>query len=109
MAKTAPTDHDRAEAVSRLLSGLARGEDLFELAAAIAHLHPRNNTFPGEVFLRLSGQALDLAGVAADHPIAYDGLLDQHLAEHSFQRREHRKIQFAVLAGAAARGGIEPD
>ena len=52
---------------------------------------------------------MDLAGVAGDHPIAYEGLLDQHLAEHRFRGRANRKIQFAVLASAAARGGIEPD
>ena len=109
MAGKAPTDRDRAEAVSRLLSGLVRGDDLFELAAAIEHLHPRHSTFPGEVYLRVCGEALDLAGVAGDNPIAYEGLLDEQLAEHSFRGRANRKIQFAVLAGAAARGGIEPD
>ena len=109
MAKKSPTDRDRADAVSSLLSGLVRGDDLFALAAAIEHLHPRHNTFPGEVFLRLCVDALDLAGVAGDNPIAYEGLLDKHLPEHRFRGRAHRKIQFAVLAGAAARGGIEPD
>ena len=109
MAGKAPTDRDRAEAVSRLLSGLVRGDDLFELAAAIEHLHPSHNTFPGEVYLRVCGQALDLAGVAGDNPIVYQGLLDEHLAEHSFRGRANPKIQFAVLASAAARGGIEPD
>jgi hypothetical protein len=109
MASKAPTDSDRAEAVGWLLSGLARGEDLFELAAALHHLHPRHNTFPGELFLRLAVDALELAGVGRETPIAYEGLLDRHLAEHSFRGRENRKIQFAVLASAAARGGIEPD
>jgi hypothetical protein len=109
MASKAPTDTDRAEAVGRLLSGLAHGEDLFELAAALEHLHPRHNTFPGEVFLHLAADALELAGVGRKDPIAYQALLDQHLTEHRFRPREHRKFQFAVLAGAAARGGIEPD
>lgn len=36
-------------------------------------------------------------------------MLDQHLREHRFRGREHRKVQFAILASAAARGGIEPD
>jgi hypothetical protein len=109
MASKAPTDADRAEAVGRLLSGLARGEDVFELAAALEHLHPRHNTFPGEVLLHLAGDALELAGVARQDPIAYQGLLDRHLGEHRFRPRELGKIQFAVLASAAARGGIEAD
>ena len=35
MAAKLPTDADRAEAISRLLSGLARGDDARALAAAI--------------------------------------------------------------------------
>lgn len=109
MARKAPTDGDPAEAVGRLLSGLARGEQLFELAATLEHLHLRHNTFPGELFLRVAVDALELAYVGREDPIAYEGLLDKHLPEHRFRGREHRKIQFAVLASAAARGGIEPD
>jgi len=109
MVRKGPSDSDRAEAVGRLLSGLARGEELFELAAALEHLHPRHNTFPGELFLGVAANALDLAGVGRTDPIAYEGLLDKHLPGHRVRAREHRKIQFAVLASAAARGGIEPD
>ena len=62
MAAKLPADADRAEAISRLLSGLARGDDASALAAAIEDLHPRDNTFPGEVFMRLAADALALAG-----------------------------------------------
>ena len=88
---------------------MARGEDLAGLASAVQDLHPRNNTFPGEVFLQLAGDALDLAEVGREQPIAYEGLLDRYLPEWRFRGREHRKIRFAVLAAAAARGGVEPD
>lgn len=109
MVRNSPTDSDRVEAAGRFLSGLGRGEELSELAAALGHLHPRHNTFPGEVFLRIAVDALELAAVGCENPITYEGLLDNHLTEHEFRGREHRKIQFAVLAGGAARGGIEPD
>lgn len=109
MSEMVPTADRRAEAVGRVLSGLVRGDDLFQLASAIESLHPRHDTFPGEVFLSLAGEALQLAGVGADHPIPYEGLLDRHLAEQRFRGREHRKFQFAVLASAAERGGIEPN
>lgn len=109
MARTDPPERDRAEAVRRLLSGLIRGQELLELASVIEPLHPRNNTFPGEVYLGLAGQALEQAGIGPHNPIAYAGLLDRYLPEHSFRGRENRKIRFAILAGAAARGGIEPD
>jgi hypothetical protein len=109
MAGKGPTDQDGAEAVRRLLSGLARGENVFDLAAAIEELHPRHDTFPGEVFLRLSADALKVAGAGQDDPVPYTGLREKYLAECKFQGRENRKIQFAILASASARGGIQPD
>jgi hypothetical protein len=109
MARKGPPDQDGAEAIRQLLSGLERGDDVFGLAAAIEELHPPHNTFPGEVFMRLSADALEVAGVGPDDPIPYAGLREKHLAECEFQGRENRKIQFAVLASASARGGIQPD
>jgi hypothetical protein len=54
-----PTDEDRAEALRRLLVGLARGDDANQLSSAIADLHVRHNTFPGEVFMELAADALE--------------------------------------------------
>ena len=34
---------------------------------------------------------------------------EKYLGECRFRGRGNREIQFAILAGAAARGGIEPD
>ncbi|HLQ53590.1 MAG TPA: hypothetical protein VK162_04870 [Streptosporangiaceae bacterium] len=109
MARKGPTDQDGAEAVRRLLSGLARGEDVLDLAAAIEELHPRHDTSPAEVFIRLSAGALEVAGVGRDDPVSYPGLREKYLGECKFQGRENRKIQFAIPASASARGGIQPD
>jgi hypothetical protein len=109
VARERPTDEDRVEATRRLLQGLYRGEDVNDLTRSIAELHPRDDTFPAEVFRRLAGEALDLAGVTADSPIAYEGLREKFLAECEFRGRENRKIQYAVLVAAAAHGGLEPD
>ena len=57
-----PTDEDRVVALQRFLLGLARGDDANQLSSAIADLHLRHNTFPGEVFMELAADALDLAG-----------------------------------------------
>jgi hypothetical protein len=38
-----------------LLDGLARDADIFEQVTELTPLHPRNNTFPGEVFLHHAG------------------------------------------------------
>ena len=58
MARRLPSDEDRLEALRRLLSGLADGADVHELTVSIAPLHPKNNTFPGEVFMVLATQWL---------------------------------------------------
>ena len=42
-----------------LLDGLARDADIFEVLSGLASLHPRNDTFPGEVFLHLAADALE--------------------------------------------------
>jgi hypothetical protein len=104
-----PTEDDRIEAIRRLLSGLETGADAHELAAAVADLHPQNNTFPGEVFMELAADALDLAGIDRDPAIAYEGLLEAHLPECQFRGRENRKIQYAILTSAALRAGLKPD
>ncbi len=109
MARRLPTDEDRLEALRRLLSGLADGADVHQLAASIAPLHPKNNTFPGEVFMGLAADALDTASATRHEPIPYAGLRETYLPECEFRGRDNRKIQFAFLTSAALRGGLEPD
>lgn len=104
-----PTEDDRIEAIRRLLSGLEAGADAHELAAAVAELHPKNNTFPGEVFMGLAADAFDVAGVSRDNSIPYEGLRETHLPECEFRGGENRKIQYAILTSAAWRAGLEPD
>jgi hypothetical protein len=54
-ARKRPTPEDAGAARRILLDGLARDADVWELAL----LHPRDDTFAGEVFLRLAADALD--------------------------------------------------
>ncbi|MBA3362281.1 MAG: hypothetical protein H0T94_12590 [Acidimicrobiia bacterium] len=72
-------------------------------------LHPKNNTFPGEEFMELAADALEIAGVNREFPISYEGLSSKYLPECEFHGRENRKIQYAILTPAAVRGGLEPD
>jgi hypothetical protein len=109
MAQRRPTEDDRLEAIRRLLSGLAGGADVHELTAFIADLHPKNNTFPGEVFMGLAADALEVAGATREKPITYEGLRETYLPECEFRGRENRKVQYAILTSAAVRGGLEPD
>jgi hypothetical protein len=109
MTSSAPSESDRVEAVLRLLGGLVDGHDLFEIARAVADLHPKNDTFPGEVYIGLASDALALAGSDRDDPIAYQSLVEDYLSECDFRGWDKRKIQYAILSSGALHGGIEPD
>ena len=104
-----PTDEDRVEALQRLLVGLARGDDANQLSSALADLQVRNNTFPGEAFLELTADALDLVDAQRSDAVVYRDLLSRHLPEVEFRGKEHRRIQYAVLTPFSVRGGLEPD
>lgn len=104
-----PTDEDRTEAIRKLLSGLKNGSDAHDLAASVFDLHPKHNTFPGEVFMEVAADALELAGVSRGEAIPYQGLRETFLSECEFRGRENGRIQYAILATGAMRAGIEPD
>ena len=92
-----------------LLDGLARDADIFELVSELAQLHPRDNTFPGEVFLRLAADALDWCGASRADPLPLEGLHERFLPECILRGRQNKKLQYAVLAAAALHGGTDPD
>jgi hypothetical protein len=60
-----PAPDDAVTARQTLLDGLVRDPDIFELLSELAPLHPRGDTFPGEVFLHVAADALDWCGPAA--------------------------------------------
>jgi hypothetical protein len=92
-----------------LLDGLARDADIFELMSGLAPLHPRNDTFPGEVFLRLAADALEWCGASRANPLPLEGLRERFLPEATVRGRQNAKLQYAVLAAAAVHGGTAPD
>jgi hypothetical protein len=108
-AKKRPTPQDAITAWQILLDGLACGDDIFEVMGGLAALHPRDNTFPGEVFLRVAADALDWGEASQADPVSLEGIRERFLPECSFRGRENRKLQFAVLAAAALHGGAEAD
>jgi hypothetical protein len=108
-ARRGPSPEDTVTARRVLLDGLARDADIFELVSELAPLHPRNDTFPGEVFLRVAGDALDWCEASRADPLPLEGLRERFLPEYTFRGRHDTKLQYAVLAAAALRGGTEPD
>jgi hypothetical protein len=99
---------DAAAARRILLGGLARDIEVAELVGELAPLHPRNTTFPGEVFLHVAADALDWCGASRADPLALAGMRERFLPGCAFGGRRNKKLQFAILAAAALRGGTEP-
>jgi hypothetical protein len=104
-----PTREDAMTARHALLDGLARDADIFEVLSELAPLHPRNDTFPGEVFLDLAADALEWCGASRAEPLPLEGLRERFLPECAFRGRQNVKLQYAVLAAAGVRGGTKPD
>jgi hypothetical protein len=104
-ARKRPTPEDTVTARQTLLDGLAREVGLFELVSELTPLHPRDNTFPGEVFLRLAADALNWCGASRATPLPLEGLRERFLPECAFRGRENKKFQYAVLAAALFMAG----
>ena len=96
--KKRPTDQDAATARRALLDGLTRDADIFEVLSELAPLHPRNDTFPGEVSFTWPRTRWNGAGPA--QPLPLEGLRERFLSECAFRGRQNAKLQYAVLAAA---------
>jgi hypothetical protein len=108
-ARNLPTPQDTAAARWVLLDGLARDSDVSELAGELARLHPRDNTFPGEVLLDVAADVLDWCGISRSDPLALERMRERFLPELALRGRQIKKLQYSILAAAALRGGAEPD
>ena len=91
-ARKRPTPEDAGTARRILLDGLARDADVRELVSELALLHPRDDTFPGEVFLRLAADALDWCGARRADPLPLEGLRERFLPERAFRGRAKLEV-----------------
>jgi hypothetical protein len=92
-----------------VISGLARGDDVYDLMAAAAPNHVPGQFSPDVALLELAVKALDLACPPGAEPLEYEGLREQYLPEVRFRGRvEHRNSQYALYAAACMRGGLKP-
>jgi hypothetical protein len=112
VAKREPIDVEalRRSAQNAVLSGLARGDDVFDIMVAVAPADVPHPFAPDVVVLKLAVTALDLACAARAGPLEYEGLRQRYLPEVTFRGRvENRNSQYALYAAACMRGGLEPD
>ena len=100
--------HRRAQVA--VLSGLATGDDVYDLMAAAAPSHVPGWFTPDVALLELAVTALDLACPAGAEPPEYEALRERYLPEVTFRGRvEHRNSQYALYAAGCMRGGLQPD
>jgi hypothetical protein len=109
-ARKRPTAEDRSQAIRIALHGIANGVDLADLARQLERLHPKNDTFPGEVFLELAADALEEDRISRDQPVDYEGIRERYLPERQFRgRTEQHRSHYALRAVAMIRSGVTPD
>jgi hypothetical protein len=103
------TAEDRANAIRVALSGIADDLELGELAALLEPLHPKNNTFLGEVLLELAADAIEEAGATRERRLEFAGIRKRHLPEdRAHTKAQHHKAEYALRAAAMVRGGVDP-
>ena len=108
-ARPGPGDADRSKAMEIALNGLARSDELGEIAARLAPLHPRHDTFPGEVLLDLAADAIAVSSASRQSPILFEGIREHYLPDGTAQTKaEHHKSKFALRAAAMLHGGVDP-
>src|SRR5947199_2443053 len=104
-----PTTEDRVQAVRIALSGIGSGADLGDLRFELYALHPKNDTFPGEVFLELAADAIEEAGATREEPIDFEGIRERYLPECTAHTKvQHQHSKYALRAAAMLRGSVDP-
>jgi hypothetical protein len=109
MARKVPTENDRVEAIRVALSGIARAGDLGDLCWKLEPLHPKYNTFPGEVLLGLAADAIELSGATRENPIEFEEIRERYLPEcTAHTKTQHQHSKYALRAAAMIRAGVDP-
>ena len=104
-----PTAEDRTQTIRIALSGIREGTDLGDLRSELYALHPKNSTFPGEVFLELAADAIEEAGASREEPIEFEGIRERFLPEcAAHTQAQHQHSKFALRAAAMIRAGVDP-
>ena len=104
-----PTDEDHATAIVISPSGIRAGRELGDIARELERLHPKNNTFPGELLLELAADAIEESGATRAHLLESEGIRRRLLPEdRAHTKAQHYKAEFAIRAAAMIRGGVDP-
>lgn len=107
--RKSPTPEDRDDAIRISLSGIATNADFGDVKVRLSSLHPKDNSFPAEVFLELAAEAIEESGVSREHPLEFEKIRERLLPEcTAHTRAQHYKSILALRAAAMIRAGVDP-
>jgi hypothetical protein len=109
MARQGPTEEYRDEALRGLLSGLAMGDDIFELAVSLADLRPKCDTFSGDVFMEVAADALGNTGAIRSGLTPFERLRERYPPEFELRGCDSRRIRCDTLNSTSVGAGLESD
>ncbi len=92
-----------------VLSGLAQGLDLDDIAPDVgAHASDRG-LFPGDVLLDLAADIIEASGATRERPLDTQQIRRRLLPEDRARTSaQHYKAEFAIRAAAMIRAGVDP-
>jgi len=104
-----PTSVDEANVIRTVLSGLACGTELVEIADRLHAFHPTHHNFPGETLLELASDAIDHSGASRQHPLEFGDIRERFMPELNLTKKhDHYKSKWAIRAAAMVQGGVDP-
>jgi hypothetical protein len=106
---TDPRDEPAAEVIQVVLSGLANGTDLDDIAPQVAALASEHSLFPGDALIDLAADIIEASGATREHPIDTTDIRRRLLPEdRAHTKAHHQKAEFAIRAAAMVRAGVDP-
>jgi hypothetical protein len=103
------TDEPADEVIRLVLSGLANGVGLDDIAPRVAALASDRNLFTGEMLIDLAADIIEASGATREHPIDTTDIRRRLLPEdRAHTRAQHLKADFAIRAAAMVRAGVDP-
>lgn len=97
------------EVIEIVLSGIAQGLDLDDVAPDVgAHTSDRS-VFPGDVLLDLAADIIEESGATSEHPFDTEQIRRRLLpGDRARTSAQHYKAEFAIRAAAMIRAGVDP-
>lgn len=92
-----------------VLSALAQGQGLNDIAPEVGAYASERSLFPGDVLLDLAADIIEASGASREYPLDTDQIRRCLLPEdRAHNRAQHYKAEYAIRAAAMTRAGVDP-